>query len=532
MLHLNRYQKIFCFGILVLLFSVNTLAQLQQPNRFEKERKFNEEDFNLISLKSDGLALIREKKEYKSGKQTWEVILIDTILHETEPVEFQIDTDYQLTGFEHSTGDVYFLFSERNLKGSMTLAAIDIRTKQIDLYDIKPELNIFITQFSKVGENFAIGGFVNKESAVLLYNPATDHIKVIPGFFQKNTELVDMRVNQNQTFNTILIDRGDNKMKKLVFKTFDAAGKQILEDIINIDEDIVVHTSISSTLERDDLVIMGTWGKLNSKQASGIYSLPVNPFADQKIKRIHFGELQHYVDYLKPKKAAKIKLKSAEAIEAGKIPDFTDDVMPFKIVEHAKGFLLFAESYIPSSSASQNQNQYQTNSPYSMYSPYSSPYGGYYPSNRVYSPNPTAYGNNVQDEEDIKTLESVVIAFDGNGTLLWDYSFPLTEIKMSSLEQVSDFILIENKIHFLYKNESELKIKTINLDDQEIAESTEKIQLSHTSDEIRSESEKIGTVKHWFGENFYVWGYQSIKNKGSVEGKSRQVLYINKVVVH
>ena len=103
---------------------------------------------------------------------------------------------------------------------------------------------------------------------------------------------------------------------------------------------------------------------------------------------------------------------------------------------------------------------------------------------------------------------------------------------MTSLEQVCDFTLIENNIHFLYKNESELKIKTINLDDQEVAESTEKIKLSHPLDELRSESEQIGTVKHWFGKNFYVWGNHSVRNNSSVEDKTRDVFYINKVVVH
>ena len=85
-------------------------------------------------------------------------------------------------------------------------------------------------------------------------------------------------------------------------------------------------------------------------------------------------------------------------------------------------------------------------------------------------------------------------------------------------------------MHFLYKNESELRIKTINLGDQEVKETTEKIKLTNSTDEIRSEREQIGSVKHWFGKNFYVWGYQSIRNNASTEDKSRQVFYINKVV--
>jgi hypothetical protein len=510
----------------VFAVCLDTFSQIDQPNRFEKERKFNDTDFTLISLKADGLALIREKREYKKGNQTWEVLLLDTTLQEAEPIEFEVNHSHHLVGFEQTPGEVYFLFNESELRGYMTLVTIDIKTKNVKLVEIKPELNLRLTQFCKVGGNFVFGGFVNRESALLLYNPTSDNLKVIPGFFLKETDLVDMRVNQNQTFNTILIERTPNRVKKIIFRTFDDSGKQILEDITSIDEDIELQTSISSTLEREDLAILGTWGKLNSKQASGFYAIPVNPFTDLKINRVHFGALQHYLDYLKPNKAAKIKLKSLEAIEAGKIPDFADHVMPFKIVEYKDGFLLLAESYIPSSTI----NQYQGNMPYSTNYPYYSQNGGYYPPNRIYSPFTPTYGNNVQNAEESKTIESVVVAFDGSGNILWDYSVPLTNMKMPSLEQVCDFALIENKIHFLYKNESELRIKTINLDDQGVVESAEKIKLSNPLDELRSESEQIGTVKHWFGKNFYVWGYQSVRNKAKAE--SRQVLYINKVVVH
>src|SRR5688572_5993361 len=234
----NQSLKILFFATLVFVFHTDALSQLQQPNRFEKERKFNDNDFTLISLKTDGIALIREVHEFKGGNQTWEVILLDSALRETEPIEFEVDNDYHLTGYEHSAGAVYFLFDEGNMRGYMSLVAIDLKTKQLNHYEIKPELSLHVTHFCKVGESFAFGGFVNRESAVLLYTPATDNIKVVPGFFHKETELVDMRVNQNQTFNTILIDRLDPMMKRLIFKTFDVTGKQILEDIVSIDGDI------------------------------------------------------------------------------------------------------------------------------------------------------------------------------------------------------------------------------------------------------------------------------------------------------
>ncbi|HEU5290352.1 MAG TPA: hypothetical protein VFU05_06915 [Cyclobacteriaceae bacterium] len=523
----NQFLKLLFLAIVGLVSSSDAFSQIQQPGRYEKEIKFNDAEFSIISLQTDGLALIREKREFKAGNQTWEIIFLDTALQATDPIEFQVDNKYNIIGFDHAAGVAFLLFTEGDLGRYLNLVAITIKTREVKQYEIKPELSLHLTHFSKVGENFVFGGFVNRESAVLLYSPTTDNLKVIPGFFQKELELVDIRVNQNLTFNTILIDRSENRAKKMILKTFDAFGKQILEDITAIDEDIVLLTSVSSTLEREDLMIAGTWGKANSKQASGFYALPVNPFSDLPVKRVNFGSLEHYLDYLKPAKAAKIKLKSSQASEAGKIPEFMDYVMPFKIVEYVNGFILFAESYVPTNTTS---NQYPPNWPYRYNYPYPGSFGGYYPYGNGYYNSQNI--NNLENDREVKTVESAIVAFDGNGNVLWDYSLPLTSIKMPSLEQVGDFTLVENNIHLLYKDESELKAKTINLDDQEVRESSEKIQLGHPLDELRSESEKVGTVRHWFGKNFYVWGYQSIRNKASTEDRSKQVFYVNKVVVH
>lgn len=527
---MTRARNHITFLIAGIILSISCcFSQVEQSGRYEKEQKFNDENFTVISLKEDGLVLIREKNKYKSGNKIWEVILLDTALQETAALDVDIEIRNQLIGYEHSAGEVHFLFMKNETKGYMDLLSLSLASKEFTRYEIKPELNLQLTHFCKVGENYVFGGFVDRESAILMYSPAIANLKIIPGFFQRDIELIDMRVNQNQTFNTLLFDRSDSDNKKLIFKMFDSFGKQLLEDIVTIDSDMVLHTGISSMLERDDMIITGTWGKVDSKQASGFYVLPVDPFEDQKINRFYFGQLEHYLDYLKPKRANVIKSKTTNAIERGKIPDFSNYVMPFRMVEHPEGFLLLAESYNPSASSS-NQPVY---TPYS-YAPYYSPFGGYYPSNRVYYPRSTAptYGTNVENSEEIKAIESAVLAFNGKGTLLWDQSFKLTQIKMESLSQVSDFHLKKDSVIILYKNESELKIKTANLDDNQFVERSVKIKLNDTRDELRGENKQLGLIKHWFGRNFYVWGNQSIRNKTNPGNRNREVFYINKVIVH
>jgi hypothetical protein len=127
-------------------------------------------------------------------------------------------------------------------------------------------------------------------------------------------------------------------------------------------------------------------------------------------------------------------------------------------------------------------------------------------------------------------VESVLIAYSPAGEVLWDYSVKLKETKKPQLEQIVDFQFTKDCIQFLYKNESELILKRIEISEEKATEFTDKIKLQDLFDGIQSESKDFGAVINWYDKNFYVWGYQSIRNKKA--GKTRDVFYINKVTVH
>lgn len=508
----------------------SVILQLLQPHRFEKEQKFSDDEFTIISLKEDGLALLRDKNKYKSGFKTWELILLDTALRVQKELDLEIDQRKNLVGYEQTPGFLYLLFKTgESAKLVLELFSIQLDNGEITQLEIKPELTLQLSHFIKVADNFVFGGYVNNEPTVLLYSPGTEGLKVLPGFFQKQTELVDLRPNQNQTFNTVMIDRSDRTQQNLIFKTFDAHGLELLEDVIPIDEDYTLQTGISSMLIREDLAIVGTWGSRNSKQSNGFYAVHVNPFKEQRIVYTAFGQLNHYLDSEKPNRAKKIKERTNEAIKLERMPDFSNYIMPYKIEEHPEGFILLAEAYVPSSSLSRFPDPYPYGfGPY----PYYNPFWGYYPGtyNRMYNPYYFNNRNNMRNSDEIKGTQSVVAAFDGEGNLRWDYSLSFSDLRKYTLDQISDFCIYDGRIYFVYKKESELVVKTVTLESQEIIDSTEKIRLLREGDEARSENKSIGAVRHWYGRNFYVWGQHTIRNKTIREEGARQVFYINKLV--
>jgi hypothetical protein len=514
-----------CLLLVCSLTFTSVFSQIEQVERYEIAQRYSDEDFNIIPLQEDGLALFRKKFKFNDRNRIWELIHLDTHLNPKRTLELEVDNQGELTGYEHSNGFIHLLFIKNEIRGDMEVISVNLETYTQERLKIMTELKISLTHFNKCGKNFILGGDVGDEPAIFIYTPSTNNFKIVPGFFKKRTELIDVRVNENQTFNTVLISRENRDSNKIIFKTFDSFGKQLIEDIIAVDDDHYLQTGMSSNLQREDLMILGTWGNTGARQSSGFYAVPVNPFAEQPIKFSYLGQLEHYLDHMKPKRAEKIKLKTKKAIEKGSDPDYANYIVPHKILEHEKGFVLLAETYIPS-----KDNYNSRYNPYTYSNnQYGSRYGNYYPGSGMYNSNDSRYyGDNVNNTQEIKTIQSQVILFNAAGEALNDYSIKMDEVRMPTLNQISDFYLDSKNIYFLYKKESELFIKTIDLEGKGVVESVQKVKMKSIMDVIRSETND-GRIRHWYGSSFYMYGYQTVKFE---DGKVKDIFYINRVAIN
>lgn len=502
----------------------NAYAQLIPKVRYEKELKSSDNGFVIVSLRENGIALIREKNKFNEGKRLWEVTLLDTALEEKWQKDLEIKSNYDMLGYEYVGQYVYFLFREGDKDSSkFGLVQIHINDFSVKEYEIKHEFSFRLTHFSVVGENVLFGGYVSREPAVLLFETSSHFIKVIPGFFLKNTEMLDLTVNCNNTFNVLLMERNSMDKRHLVAKTFDQMGVLLLEDYIEIEKEKNILTGITSSLKREELIIIGTYTEGVTTEALGYFSVLVDPFTDQKIHYYPFPSLDRLLDYLPEKRASRIKSKSIERIEQGKNPDFKAHVQPIRIEEMDEGFYFLSEMYDPVAS---NPRPYWNN----YYSPY---YGdGFAP----YSYNPLmnryAYGpyemNNMTESKSAKMIESLLILFSGDGKLLWDNSLKFIDEKRNTLEQTSEFIVKNNLAFIAYKKKQEIHATT-GSKNLESETDTLLIPLKSPSDIIKYETEEDTGIRYWFNYYLYVWGYQSLRNtEKKEEDPIRYVFYISK----
>ena len=339
---------LFLIFIAVLLFQPDRgIAQLTQPARFELVHEEGDQAFTIVSLKENGMSLIRQLQKSEGSKRRWEIILLDSTLKQIWNNQILLDSRLTLIGYEYAANELYFLFrqSESN-QSDLHLIRIYLFTHTVQEYDVAPKLEFRLTHFIVVGNSAVLGGYVNRQSTVILFEMGPNLLKVIPGFFIDNTELLEVKANYNGTFNVLLVERGLREKKLLLLKTFDESGSLLLEDDMEVDSQKTILAATTSTLENDELFLAGTWGVSNGKQAVGVFSALVDPFKQQPVHYYDFGELQHFLDFMPQKRVTKIKSKSDRRRLAQKTPFYRTDVHIVKMEENTKGFLLLAELYI------------------------------------------------------------------------------------------------------------------------------------------------------------------------------------------
>ena len=511
-------------GFLILFRLIPLSAQLSQPARWEVENGYTEEAYSIISLKKEGLALLRDLEKFEDGKKKWELIILDTAFQERWRTEIDLRDDARFTGFEYINGRLNLMFRRNEteiLRADMLW--IDLATQEITRSFTEIKLQIRLSHYTVVDNNCVFGGYVSREPVLLIYDPDKNNSIIVPGFFLTDTELMDVRPNANSTFNILLFVRTPTQ-KKIIFRTIDKAGNILVEAEILVDEDKSILSAATSVLEHDEVLIGGAYSYKNDKQASGIFSCMIDPFSDQPVRYTELPLLRHFLDYLPAKKVRKIKERTNERSNYNKPLNFRTNINIHRIEEFDNGFALFGETFVASSASATNiySAPYQSQFRSYTYTPFAS---RYYNNPYLYPPTPVI--------EEIRILQSFVVGFDFLGKPVWDYSIPMNNLKVARRDQVSDFMVSNNVPHFIYKEDNELKYSYHSQDTSRIEKpNSVPIKLEKETDEVRNKDEWEGNVRYWYSNYFYVWGIQSIRNKSSknFEG-SRRVFYINKIQV-
>lgn len=505
------------FILLFILCTINATGQLTQTARYELEIDRYKNPFFIVPADSSGLFLFHETEKFADNNKQYELTKLNTDLVEKGKLTIDISNKFNWIGYDYSTPELYFLFRQgEHIKSDFHIIRFGEDINQITRFDIKNEMEFDVTHFSISVKTAIMGGYVNNRPAILLYDFANEKVKILPGFYKKDSKLLDITLNINNSFNVLVYDEESSKEKNLLLKVYDWEGNLLAEDEFYVPENRVAFSGLTSRLENDHLIITGTYGSSNSKLSEGIYWAKADVSKKQYIKMIPFGNINSFFSHLPEKKQEKVKEKIKES---GKDFVHKDYFALHQIKEKNGKYYLLGEIFNPSYLKTQpNTNPYTSR--YRM-DPYT--FSRYRP---MYS---DVY--NTKEYSSVEYLESVLITLNENGDVLWDEGLVFSRIESEDLKQVSDFAVVDDKVALAYKDEDIFRYKIVKQDEVIVSDTATNIKLGESSDVLRDEDKKEGGIKHWYKGIFFMWGNQGIKRFSDGSKDRLYVFYINKLEV-
>jgi len=488
-----------------------SLLEIEQPKRLEIDLGPHDDYFTVYTMKDQGIVMFRELEDDKNYKEdTWEIIHVDTSLEIKSTRNYTIDARSELNGYEIRGNYLYLLYRMGPYqKDDFRILKIEMNSGDVNEYDIKQIVPITLSEFTIVGNAALLGGYVNYRPALIHFDLKEQKIKVLPGIYRNNSELLELNVDESKnTFNVILTERTRDRRSTLGIKSFNQAGELLANFQLEPKANSNLLYGRSTKFDDEHQMVIGTYAVKKSSYARGLYIAKFDAEGQQEITYFNFGDLKNFFSYMKARREARIKQKIERRKIEGKKLRFNYRFLVHNLIEEQDGkYLMIGEAFYP---------KYNTNT-------YNSYFGGYY------SRGAGRYQRNLAFEG-FKYTHAIVIAFDKSGNLLYDNSFEINDVLSYDLDQFVNVSVEDDRMVLLYIYENVIRSKLIQGDEVLEGKSFNEIALTFEEDVAKTPDSEFGGLELWYDNKFFAYGVQKIKNLSSQNVKmNREVFFLNKI---
>lgn len=480
-----------------------------QPNRIEFEIGPKDIDFQIIPAEEQGLLVVKSSRNRNKEGWIWSFNMVDTTLNVSWTVIHTIPFGANFLGYDYSNGAFFLLFGESSYKlEEMKVMKVDIVDGRADHYEVNTVFPVQLTEFEVVGNTLVFGGYANFRPVVMLYDMIEKKPKVLPGFYNNNSDILEIRIDDEQkAFTVILNERTFNKKITIALKTFTEHGEMLQTKALESDYEKSLIDGVSTTFESGVQYVAGTYARKKSEYSRGLYLAKLQGGEQLMLKYHNYADLENFFSYMKAKREQRVKDRISRRKVKGRKVKFNYRLLVHDIIQRGDEYILIGEAYYP------------------KYSTYGG--GGYYDA--------PYQGNSRQNWADpnfvgYKYTHAVVVGFDRSGNVVWDNSFEINDVLSTQLTEFVKVSTEEDRIVLLYIYEDVLRSKIIEGSQILEGKSFDPIALHFQSDEIKDNSKEMEGLENWYDTKFYAYGIQNIKNLRDQNVKlNRKVFYINKV---
>ena len=467
-------------------------AQVDPPIRIELESEKDQQDYHLVPIARQGVAVFYKSAILSADTVQWVFIHYDTNLVRTNLYKIKLPNLCQYLAADFANNKL-FLFLQKPAYKKDTLRNYllewNLLTQDFQLYDLQNYKSPYLSSIKVVDNYLFMIVDEQKTKSIIYYNYKTDAKQLLQLPEDEITSIESFGIDtvSRETYCCLFLKNRKGSRAEL-FVT-DYSGKLKRNATLPSYTDIIYNSAKIAVSGKDSLLIVGGYSHTKDKKQkscySGIYTLlfSKNRFSD--INMHSFGAL-----LVKDSVVNRKYLGESDLAMNGRI-------------RQSNGHIFFiTDQFYP--------EYYYTNT--SSYRGFG--YYGYDPVTRVFA--------------GFRFLNAFILEFNTQGLLSEEWYLPVNEVLTQSLYNLVDLHQDnENNtlIYYVYKNE----IVSQFMNGQRVLGAQTAIPIELTSKTDILEYSANISMRHWYGNNFLLSGYQYIKNTQRGKGR-RYVFFLNKLV--
>jgi hypothetical protein len=285
-----------------------------------------------------------------------------------------------------------------------------------------------------------VGGYYNRIPVVLHYSFTNFRSRVLPGLFSEAGELTQIKIHDDGTFDVLISARNLARQRTMWIKNYDAEGNLLRNLALQPEENKHLIFGRSLKTPGDKQIVAGVYGNRSSEFSRGLFIATIDPSGLEQIKYYNFGDLKNFFHYMKANREKRIKNRIERKKIKGKKIRFNYRFLVHELVPYKDQFVLLGEAFYPKY-VSGEHGQYRFFSPYGFYP------GGLVQNGRIF--------------DGYHYTHAVVMGFNEDGSLIWDNSFEINDVKTYTLEQFVKLEVLPDRLALMYVFENHIRTKII-----------------------------------------------------------------------
>ena len=459
------------------------------------------QDVHVIYAAKNGIVLwVNNFNKFGDAQSAGSLIHLDTALTVYWEKPFLVPLGYTLLGWDHSVDQVQLLFSRKQYEKELfSVFKIDLNTGSSKEQKLSTVFPIEVTHFEALDDFILLGGTTNHKPVVVTFNKSNNP-QVVPGIYGNENEIVNISIDDlSGIFSVIMAEKNRTKNLGLTIYGYSRENQQLFKNkgVATRGRNLLNGTVIAPL--ENSRYLAGSFSNNGTRMSKGLF---ISKFTGDQLsflKYYEFAYFEHFFEFMGLGQMQKLKERIKRKTEEGKKINLNYRVIIHEMIQNKEQLILSGEVYYP------QHTDVQTFIP---------------SSNTDHIP----YSNS-----GFNSTHAFAVAFDEEGNMLWDHSFPMQDMFFMSLEKKAEFLSVSNRIEVYTLNKNMIRARIFK--GQEIVEHELEIlvSLGVDSDKWMWKNPEIESVVSWYDQFILAFGKQQILSSSNRNTSFKEIFYLNKI---